>query len=78
MIGKATIISMGGNFPGFLPCIASDSVRDNVLSMSNVEDLYNMTYIPQTSYIIYLNDQDLIFHQHNTLYIADTSDWIKQ
>jgi Arginine methyltransferase-interacting protein, contains RING Zn-finger len=67
-----------GMLPGFFDCLACDDAKASVLSLADVEDIYDVTYIPRKAYIVHMNDRDLVFNRRNKLYVADFSDWIKQ
>jgi hypothetical protein len=42
-----------------------------MLSFSDVEHLYEITYEPQHSFTVHLPARDIQFHQKNKLYVAD-------
>ena len=64
-----------GHLDGFFECKGSDNVIASVLCMSDVEDLYQVTYKQGESYTVHMEDGDLVFYQRNKLYVADMSDW---
>jgi hypothetical protein len=43
--------------------------------MSDVEDMYPITYRQGHSYTVHLPDGDLVFRRRDKLYVADMSDW---
>lgn len=44
----------------------SVDTKANVLSFSEVEDKYRITYIPQEAFNVHLDDRDIEFHHHGT------------
>ena len=56
---------------------ASDETHTNILSLSQVEDHYLVTYVPQENFIIHLPTHDIIFHRQNGMYVADWADYRK-
>jgi hypothetical protein len=50
----------------------------NVISMSDVEDKYRMTWIPGESITVHMDEQDLVFKRREKMWVADLSDWIVQ
>ena len=59
-----------GFLPDFFQVYASDETLANVLIFSNVEDKYNITYVPQESFIVHLEDQDIEFKRRGKLFLA--------
>jgi len=53
-----------------------DTCQASVLSMSDVEKLYPVTYDQGVSFTVHLPHRDLIFYKRNKLFVADFSDWI--
>jgi hypothetical protein len=48
----------------------SEHTKANVLSFSEVEDTYNIMYIPHQAFI-HLTERDLVFEHRGKLYIED-------
>ena len=46
-------------------------MQANILSLSEVEDLYNVTYVPQEKFIVHLPEMDIEFNRKAGLYVAD-------
>ena len=76
--GARTKVNKVGRLAGFFDCLACEDTKASVLSLADVEDLYQVTYIPKKAYIVHMNDRDLVFKRRNKLYVADFSDWINQ
>ena len=64
-----------GYLDGFFECKGGTDLIASVLCMSDVEDLYDITYIQGESYTVHLPDGDLVFKRRNKLYVADMSEW---
>ncbi len=54
----------------FFVC-TSEETRANVLSFAEVEELYDITYVPREAFIIHLPEQDIEFRRKGKLYVAD-------
>jgi hypothetical protein len=44
--------------------------------MSDVEDMYPMTWTPGESIIVHMDEQDVVFTKRNKMWVADFSDWV--
>ena len=62
-----------GYLPDFFRVYSSSHTKANVLSFADVEDMYDITYIPQESFTVHLPERDIIFHRRDKLYVADFS-----
>ncbi len=60
-----------GYLDEFFHVYASEETRVNVLSFAEVEELYNITYMPRAAFIVHLPEQDLEFKRKGKLYVAD-------
>jgi len=65
-----------GELEGFFECIACEDCAVNVLSQSDVEDKFPLTFNPGHSYIVHTPMKDVVFLKKNKMYVADFSDWI--
>ena len=54
---------------------AREETHANILSLSQVEDHYIVTHVPQENFIIHLPTHDIIFHRQNGMYVADWADY---
>ena len=54
---------------------ASDDTHANILSLSEVEEKYLVTYAPQENFIVHLPMTDIVFHRKGGMYIADWSQY---
>jgi hypothetical protein len=75
MNGTTTTAKVG-YLDGFFECQACDDCPANIISMSDVEDKYPMTWIPGESIIVHMDEQDVVFNKKNKMWVADFSDWI--
>ena len=50
---------------------ASEDTHANILSLSEVEDKFLVTYVPQDSFIIHLPETDIVFRRKAGMYVAD-------
>ena len=53
---------------------ASEETQANILSLSEVEDQYLVTYVPQEKFIIHLPETDIEFNRKAGMYVADWRD----
>jgi hypothetical protein len=60
-----------GYLDQFFHVYASDETRANVLSFAEVEELYDITYVPREAFIVHLPEQDIEFKRKGKLYVAD-------
>jgi hypothetical protein len=72
--GTATLPYVG-DLDGFFECKGSSNVMASVLCMSDVEDMYDVTYVQGESYTVHMEDRDLVFRRRDKLYVADMSEW---
>jgi len=72
-ISKTTCV---GYLDGFYECQACDTCPTSILSLSDVEDIYPITYLQGKSFTAHMDDRDVIFTRRDKMYIADFSDWI--
>lgn len=73
------INKIGRRLAGFFDCLAAcEDAKARLISLADVEDLYQVTYTPKEGYIVHMNDRDLVFKRRNKLYVAGFSDWIDQ
>ena len=54
---------------------ASDDTHANILSLSEVEEKYLVTYSPQENFIVHLPMTDIVFHRKGGMYIVDWSQY---
>ncbi len=60
-----------GYLDEFFRVYASEETRANLLSFAEVEELYNITYVPREAFIVHLPEQVLVFKRKGKLYVAD-------
>ncbi len=63
-----------GYLDDFFRVYTSEDTHANVLSFSEVEDKYRITYVPQEAFIVHLPDRDIRFECRGKMYVAD---WTK-
>ena len=68
--GLTLTVNKTGYLPDFFQVYASDDTLANVLSFSDVEDKYKITYVPQESFIVHLEDRDIEFKRRGKLFVA--------
>jgi hypothetical protein len=73
--GERTAIHQTGHLRDFFECLACNTCGANILSQSEVEDKYDVTYLQGEKYIVHLPDRDLEFLRKDRGYVADMSDW---
>jgi hypothetical protein len=69
--GKQLRASHTGYLEEFFRVYASDQVVPSVLSLSDVEDMYKVSYVPGEAFVVHLPAGDLVFKRTGKLYIAD-------
>ena len=74
--GDTTDITTVGHLEDFFDCLACENCSANILSQSDVEEKYEITYVQGEKYIVHLPERDLEFKRRGKLYVADMSDWI--
>ena len=74
--GATTNIDTVGHLEDFFDCLACQECTANILSQSEIEDKYEITYVQGEKYIVHLPDRDLEFKRKGKLYVADMSDWV--
>jgi hypothetical protein len=63
-----------GYLEDFFRVFVSSETKANVLSFAEVEDMYEITYVPCTSFVVHLPGRDIEFIRKGKLYVADFSD----
>lgn len=69
--GHQFTVEREGYLDEFLKAYASNDTHTNVLSFSEVEDIYQITYIPCEAFIVHLPDRDIEFTRREKMYVAD-------
>ena len=64
-----------GDLRGFFRCKGSTELMASVLCMSDVEDLYSVSYNQGVSYTVHMPGRDLVFYRRDKLYVANMRDW---
>jgi len=65
-----------GMLEGFFECQVCDTCPTSILIMSDVEDLYEITYVQGNSITVHMDHADVVFKHRDKMYMADFSDWI--
>jgi hypothetical protein len=60
-----------GYLDDFFRVYASNETKANILSFSQVKELYDITYVPREAFIVHLPEQDVEFRRKSRLYVAD-------
>jgi hypothetical protein len=53
---------------------SSADTKANMLCFANVEDAYEITYIPRESFIRHLPNQDVVYSRQGKLFVADLAE----
>ncbi len=69
--GLQLTVDRKGYLEDFFDVYTSEHTKANVLSFSEVEDTYDITYIPRQAFVVHLPERDLVFKRRGKLYIAD-------
>jgi Zinc knuckle len=67
-----------GYLDGFFDCLVCDSCPTNILSMSDIEDKFRVTYQQGESITVHINDGEITFYKRDKMYVADFSAWLDQ
>jgi hypothetical protein len=73
--GHQFSVSETGYLDPLFRVYASEETRANILSLSEVEDRYLVTYEPQKNFIIHLPETDIVFNRKAGMYVADWSQY---
>jgi hypothetical protein len=65
------MVDRKGYLDDFFDIYASEHTKVNVLSFSEVEDAYDITYVPREAFIVHLPERDITFEHRGKLYITD-------
>jgi len=68
--GLTLTVDKVGDLPNFFQVYSSEKTLANVLSFSDVEDKYPITYVPGESFIVHLPDRDIEFKKRGKLFVA--------
>ncbi len=72
--GHQFTVEREGYLDEFFKVYASEDMHANVLSFSEVEDMYQITYVPRESFTVHLPDRDIEFVRRGKMYVADWED----
>ena len=72
--GHQFTVSKTGYLDPLFGVHASEETQANILSLSEVEDKYLVTYVPQEKFIIHLLEMDIEFNLKAGMYVADWRD----
>ena len=73
--GHQFTVSETGYLDPLFCVYASTETRANILSLSEVEDQYLVTYEPQKNFIIHMPEADIVFNRKAGMYMADWSQY---
>jgi hypothetical protein len=73
--GLQLMIDRKGCLKDFFDIYASEHMKANILSFSEVEDMYDIMYVPHQAFIVHLPERDLVFACRGKLYILYISDF---
>jgi hypothetical protein len=65
------MVDRKGYLEDFFDLYAIEHTKVNVLFFSEVEDMYDIMYIPHQTFIVHLTERDLVLEHRGKLYIAD-------
>ena len=67
-----------GHLDDFFRVHSSDKVMINVLSLAEMENVYEITYLPGEGFVVHLHDRDILFVRIGKLYVAKWNDVIRE
>ncbi len=65
--GLQHMVDRKGYLEDFFDVYASEHTKANVLSFSEVEDMYDITYVPREVFIVHLLERDITFEHRGKL-----------
>ena len=74
--GESAETKLVGDLDGFFECQVCDTCAASVISLSDVEDLYEVSYDQAIGFTVHMLDRDLVFKRHGKIYLADMRDWV--
>lgn len=77
LAGTEMGLELEGELDGFFKVKSSSDIKVSILSFSDVEDKFDITYNPRVSMVVHMPGRDVVFRRIKKLYIADMSDWRK-
>jgi len=77
LAGTEMGLELEGDLDGFFPVKSSTNINVSILSFSEVEDKFDITYNPRVSMVVHMPERDVTFRRVKKLYVADMSDWMK-
>jgi hypothetical protein len=69
--GHQFTIEEMGYLDDFFHVYASTETHANILSLTEVEDHFPITYVPWESFTVHLQDHDIVFNRRGKMYVAD-------
>lgn len=76
MNGEAVTSQMGLH-EGFCECQVCDDCLTNIISQSNVEDLYPIMYIQGETITVHMEHRDIVFTKSDRMLVADFLEWVR-
>ena len=74
--GHTEPVEHAGYLEGFFKCLSSPNITVSVLCQADVEELYDISYVPGSHYTVHMDNYDLNFFQRGKMYVANMEDWI--
>ena len=71
-------VSETGHLESFFRVHASEKAMANVLSFAEVEDKFDITYLPGEGFVVHLKDRDILFARIGKLYVAKWDDVLNE
>jgi hypothetical protein len=64
------MVDRKGYLEDFFDLYASEHTKVNVLSFSEVKDMYNIMYIPHQTFIVHLTERDLVLERDGQVHVT--------
>jgi hypothetical protein len=64
-----------GYLQDFFEVYSSDEARVNILSFTEVEEVYPITYVPQEGFVVHMENRDILFKHRGKMHVADLSEF---
>jgi hypothetical protein len=75
-MNQCTETNRVGYLDGFFDCQACDDSPTSIISLADIDDIYQVTYVQGESFTVHMDDHGIFFMRRDTIYIVDFSDWI--
>ncbi len=72
------VTSQVGLLEGFFECQTCEDCPANIMSQSDVEDLYPIMHVQEETITVHMEHRDIMFTKCDKMYMADFSEWARE